>query len=123
MDEDEEVNKVRYKVAKEVAKKVVIVAKSMAYDMLYQKLEIEEKDKEVFKLMRAKKIRTRDLCDVRFIKDEDRKMLAKEVEINGKGTSPSSSTVKCWKIFRGWNERVVRGNVILDCLNLSIRMR
>ena len=34
-DEEKEISRVRYKAAKKVAKKVVAVAKSMAYDRLY----------------------------------------------------------------------------------------
>jgi len=61
MDEEKEISRVRYKAATKIAKKVVVVAKSMAYDRLYQKLETKECEKEVFKLARAREKRTRDL--------------------------------------------------------------
>ena len=43
-----------YKAAKHVAKKDIVVAKSIRYDRLYKKLETKEEVKEVFKLARAR---------------------------------------------------------------------
>jgi len=59
----------------------VAVAKSKAYDKLYQKLETKESEKEVFKLARAKERRTRDLGHVMCIKDENGKVLSKDAKI------------------------------------------
>ena len=70
-DEEKEISRARYKATKKVAKKAIVVAKSMAYDRLYQKLETKEGEKEVFKLERAKERRTRDLGFVKCIKDEN----------------------------------------------------
>jgi len=56
-DEEKESSRVRYKAVKKAAKKVVAVAKSTAYDRLYQKLETKEGEKEVFKLTRARERR------------------------------------------------------------------
>jgi len=61
--------------------KTVTVAKSIAYDRLYQKLENKEGEKEVFKLVRDRERRTRDLRVVRCIKDENNKALSKDAEI------------------------------------------
>ena len=55
--------------------KAVAIAKSTAYDRLYQKLETKEDGKEVLKLERAGERRTRDLSVVRCIEDENRKVL------------------------------------------------
>ena len=65
-----------------VAKKVVAVGRSRAYDKLYRKLETMEGEKEVFKLARARERRTRDLGVVRCIKDENGKVLSEVAEIN-----------------------------------------
>jgi len=81
MDEEKEISRVRYKEIKEVAKKVVAVAESIAYDRLYQKLEIKKGENEVFKLVRVKERRTRDLGHMRYIKYENGKVLAKEAKI------------------------------------------
>ena len=69
-DEEKEISRVRYKAAKKIAKKVVVVATSMAYKRLYQKLETKGGEKEVFKLARARERRIRDLGVVRRIKDK-----------------------------------------------------
>jgi len=80
-DEERESSRVRYKEAKKIAKKVVAVAKSMAYDRLYRKLETKEGEKEVFKLARVRDRRIRDLGVVRCIKDENGKVLSQDAEI------------------------------------------
>ena len=72
---------VRYKTAKKVDKKVVAVAKSMTYDILYLKLDTKEGEKEVFKLARVRERRTRDSNYVKCIKDKNDKVLAKEAKI------------------------------------------
>jgi len=81
MEEEKEICRVRCNEAKKVAKKVVAVAKSMAYDRLYQKLETKEGDKEVFKLEKARERRARDLGIARCIKDENGKVLSEDAEI------------------------------------------
>jgi len=48
---------------------------------LYQQLETKECEKEVFKLARAKEIRTRDLGVVKCIKDENGRVLYEDTEI------------------------------------------
>jgi len=50
----------------------------MGYDRLYQKLETKEGKKVVFKLSRVRERRTRDLGDVRCVKDENCKIRTKE---------------------------------------------
>jgi len=59
----------------------VTVAKSMAFDRLYHRLETKEGEKEVFKLGRARKRKTRDLGVVKCIKDENGKVLSEDAEI------------------------------------------
>jgi len=54
MDEEEEVNRVHYRIARREAKKAVAVAKNNAYDRLYQRLDCKEGKKELFKLARAR---------------------------------------------------------------------
>ena len=65
-DEERETKSTRYKAAKKVAKKVVPIAKSLAYDRLYRRLATNEGEKEVFKLVRDRDRRTRDLGVVRL---------------------------------------------------------
>jgi len=81
MDEEKEISSVSYKAAKKVVKKAVVIAKSLAYDRLYQKLETKEGEKEVFKLARGRERKTRDLGFMRCIKVENGKMLSKDTTI------------------------------------------
>jgi len=61
-----EFNKVQYKTAKKEVKKAVAVAKNNAYERLYQRLNAKGGHNEVFKLVRAREGRTRDLSSVRL---------------------------------------------------------
>ena len=84
MIEEKEIGRVRYKAAKKVAKKAVAVTKSMTFDRSYHRLETKEGEREVFKLVRARKRKPRDLGVVRCIKDENGKVLSEDVEIKEK---------------------------------------
>jgi len=53
-DEEKEVNRVQYKIAKKEAKKAMAVAKNNAYERLYQRLNSKEGENEVFKLARGR---------------------------------------------------------------------
>ena len=66
-------NKSQYMIDKKEAKETITVAKNNAYEMLYQKLKIEERKKEVFKTEGAREKRTRDLANERYIKDATNK--------------------------------------------------
>ena len=66
-DEEREIRRVRYKAAKKVAKKAMAVAKNLAFERLYRRLETKEWEKEVFELARARETKTRDLGVVRCI--------------------------------------------------------
>jgi len=56
------------------------VAKSVAYDKLYQKLKTKEGEKEVFRLANIRERRVRHLGII-CIKDENDKVLIEEAEI------------------------------------------
>jgi len=124
-DEERYVSRARYRAAKKVAKKAVVVAKSMAYDRLYRRLETKEGEKDVFKLARARERRTRDLDVMRCVKDEDGKVLFEDAEIkerwqryfsnllNGEGREDSEAG----------NESVGRGVWIRESVVISVRTR
>ena len=80
-DKEKEISRVRYRAAKKVAKKTVAIAKSIAYNRLYQKLETKEGENEVFKLARARKEELRILGVVRCIKDENGRVLCEDAGI------------------------------------------
>ncbi|KAM1059887.1 hypothetical protein ACFX15_023923 [Malus domestica] len=68
----------RYRKAKQEAKKAVREAKLAAYDDMYKRLDTKEGELDIYKLSRAREKKTRDLNQVRCIKDEDGKVLATE---------------------------------------------
>jgi len=74
-------HKVQYNIAKREAKKAVAIAKNNACERLYQKLNIKGGENEVFKLVRARERRTRDLGSVRCIKDEEGRVLREDAKI------------------------------------------
>ena len=80
-DEEKEISRVRCKATKKIAKKAVVIAKSIAYDRLYQKLRTKEGEKEVFRLARDRERRTRDLDVVRCIKNKNGEVLSEDAEI------------------------------------------
>jgi len=80
-EEEKEVNRVQYRIAKKEAKKAAAVVKNNAYEKLYQRLNSKEGENEVFKLARARERRTRDLCSVRCIKDDDGKVIVEDAKV------------------------------------------
>ena len=75
------VNLERYKVAKKTAKRAVSEAKGRAYDDLYQRLSTKEGEKEVYKMARFRERKTRDLNQVKCVKDEMDQILVKGEDI------------------------------------------
>nr|CBL94163.1 putative RNA-directed DNA polymerase (Reverse transcriptase) [Malus domestica] len=74
----------RYRKAKQEAKKAVREAKLAAYDDMYKRLDTKEGELDIYKLARAREKKTRDLNQVRCIKDEDGKVLATENAVKDK---------------------------------------
>ncbi|KAM2304509.1 hypothetical protein ACFXTH_024206 [Malus domestica] len=68
----------RYRKAKQEAKKAVREAKLAAYDDMYKRLDTKEGELDIYKLARAREKKTRDLNQMRCIKDDDGKVLATE---------------------------------------------
>ncbi|KAM2693357.1 hypothetical protein EV2_007535 [Malus domestica] len=68
----------RYRRAKQEAKKAMREAKLAAYDDMYKRLDTKEGELDIYKLARVREKKTRDLNQVRCIKDEDGKVLATE---------------------------------------------
>jgi len=56
-----EVYKIKYKVAKKLAKKAVMLVKEHAFERLYKKLETNKGEKDAFKLASTREKRNRDL--------------------------------------------------------------
>ena len=77
-------NSESYRIAKQEAKKVVREAKLAAFDEMYKRLDTKEGELDIYKLARAREKKTRDLNQVRCIKDEDGKVLATEKAVKDK---------------------------------------
>ena len=67
---DENTQKI-YKEKKSKAKKAVAMAKRLAYDDLYARLETKEGEKELYRLARQRDRAGKDVQHVRVIKDEN----------------------------------------------------
>jgi hypothetical protein len=63
------VNIEMYKVAKKTTKRVVSEAKGRAYDDIYRRLSTKEGEKDVYKIARIQERKTRDLNQVKYIKE------------------------------------------------------
>jgi hypothetical protein len=59
----------RYKVAKKTAKRTVSEARSQMYDGLYQRLGTKEGEKDIYRMAKSRERKTRDIIQVKFIKD------------------------------------------------------
>ena len=70
-----------YKEAKRVAKKEVAEAKWRAYEDFYKKLDTKEGEKHIFKLAKARSRKKQDIKAVKYIKDEDEKVLLRQDDI------------------------------------------
>ena len=71
----------RYKLAKKEAKKAVQNVRAKVYKEVYEKLDTKEVDKDIYRIARIRERKTRDLCTVRCVKDEDQKILVRNEEI------------------------------------------
>nr|CAB3499326.1 unnamed protein product [Digitaria exilis] len=70
-----------YKVAKKAAKRAVSVAKGKAYDDLYQRLGTKEGERDIYRMARIRERKTRDINQIKCIKDETDQLLMKDEEI------------------------------------------
>jgi hypothetical protein len=75
------INIERYKVAKKTAKRAVSETKGQAYDDLYRRLSTKEGEEDVYKIARIRERKTRDLNQVKCIKDEMDRLLVKGQDI------------------------------------------
>jgi hypothetical protein len=71
-----------YKIAKRVAKRAVSVAKGQTYDGLYQRLGTKEGEQDIYRMARIREMKTRDINQIKCIKDETDRLLVKDEEIN-----------------------------------------
>nr|GEV53331.1 cleavage/polyadenylation specificity factor, 25kDa subunit [Tanacetum cinerariifolium] len=79
--EDIDLVKERYKVAKREEKITVANAKDKAYKDLYKKLDSKEEANDIYKIAKVRERRRRDIGNVRYIKDEVVRTIVREEDI------------------------------------------
>ena len=80
-DDKSATNAESYKIAKRAAKRAVSKAKGQAYDDLYQRLGTKEGEKDIYRMARIRERKTRDINQIKCIKDGADQLLVKGEEI------------------------------------------
>jgi hypothetical protein len=60
----------RYKVAKKTTKRVVSEVRGQMYDIIYQWLGTKEGEKDIYRMAKSRERKTRNIIQVKCIKDE-----------------------------------------------------
>ncbi|PVH38854.1 hypothetical protein PAHAL_5G370400 [Panicum hallii] len=87
-----------YRLAKRSAKRAVSVAKGQAFDDLYQRLGTKEGEKDIYRIARTRERKTRDINQIKCIKDGTDRLLVKDEEIKDRWREYFD------KLFNGENE-------------------
>jgi hypothetical protein len=74
----------RYKVAKKTVKWTVSEARGRMYDGLYQRLGMKEREKDIYRMTKSRERKTRDIIQVKCIKDETERLLTKDEDIKNR---------------------------------------
>jgi hypothetical protein len=74
----------RYKVANKTAKRAMSEARDQMYDGLYQRLGTKEGEKDIYRMVKSRERKTRDIIQVKCIKDATERLLTKEEDINNR---------------------------------------
>jgi hypothetical protein len=73
-----------YKVAKKTIKQTVCEAKGQMYDGLNQRLGTKEEEKDIYRMVKRRERKTRDIIQVKCIKDETERLLTKDEDIKNR---------------------------------------
>jgi hypothetical protein len=74
----------RYKVAKKTAKQAVSKARGRMYDGLYQRLGTKVGENDIYRMAKSRERKTRDIIQVKCIKDETERLLTKDEDIKNR---------------------------------------
>jgi hypothetical protein len=78
------VNVERYKVAKKTAKRTMSEVRGQMYDGLYQRLGTKEGEKDIYRMAKSRERKTRDIIQVKCIKDATERLLTKDKDIKNR---------------------------------------
>jgi hypothetical protein len=81
---DGSVDNERYKVAKKTAKRAVSEVRDQMYDGLYQRLGMKEGEKDIYRMTKSQEGKTRDIIQVKCIKDATERLLTKDEDIKNR---------------------------------------
>jgi hypothetical protein len=70
-------------VTKKTAKQAVSEARGPMYDGLYQRLDTKEGE-DINKMAKSREMKTRDIIQIKYIKDETERLLTKVEEIKNR---------------------------------------
>jgi hypothetical protein len=87
-----------YRLAKRSAKRAVSVVKGQAFDDLYQRLGTKEGERDIYRIARTRERKTRDINQIKCIKDRTDRLLVKDEEIKDRWREYFD------KLFNGENE-------------------
>jgi hypothetical protein len=68
-------------VAKKTAKRAVSEARGRMYDGLYQRPGTKEGEKDIYRMVKRRETKTRNIIQVKCIKDETGRLLTKDEDI------------------------------------------
>jgi hypothetical protein len=71
-------------VAKKTAKRAVSEARGRMYDGLYQRLGMKEGEKDIYRMVKSRERKMRDIIQVKCIKDETERLLTKDEDIKNR---------------------------------------
>jgi hypothetical protein len=74
----------RYKVAKKTVKRTVSEARGQMYDGLYQRLGTKEGAKDIYRMAKSRERKTRDIIQVKCIKNKKERLLTKDEDIKNR---------------------------------------
>jgi hypothetical protein len=74
----------RYKVAKKTVKRAVSEVRGQMFDRLYQQLGTKEGEKDIYRMAKSRERKTRDIIQIKCIKDATEQLLTKDEDIKNK---------------------------------------
>jgi hypothetical protein len=83
----------RYKVVKKTTKRMVSEVRGQMYDKLYQRYGMKEGEKDIYRMTKSRERKTRNISQVKCIKDAIEILLTKDEDIKNRwrGISANSS--------------------------------